>query len=61
MSRKISGILSVLLVFLPVALTSGFAEPAREARETLPAGVIPLHYDLALVPDAEKLTFRGQV
>jgi aminopeptidase N len=51
-------ILPRLLVFLPVAFAPGFAEPARE---TLPAGVIPLHYDLALVPDTEKLTFRGQV
>jgi len=51
-------ILPGLLVFLPVAFAPGFAEPARE---NLPAGVIPLHYDLALVPDAEKLTFRGQV
>src|ERR1700680_4729093 len=55
MSRKISGFC------LSCALATGFAQPEREARETLPAGVIPLHYDLALVPDSEQLTFRGQV
>lgn len=30
-------------------------------RETLPGTIIPVHYDLALVPNAEALTFRGQV
>ena len=36
--------------------------PAGAAvRETLPSTVVPVHYDLALVPDAEALTFRGQV
>ena len=30
-------------------------------RETLPDAVTPVHYDLALVPDAQALTFRGQV
>lgn len=36
--------------------------PAQAAeRETLPAAVIPVHYDLALVPNAQALTFSGQV
>src|SRR5215469_744144 len=36
--------------------------PAAHAqREVLPAGVVPLHYDLALVPDAGALTFTGKV
>jgi aminopeptidase N len=30
-------------------------------REVLPDSVIPLHYDLALAPDAEALTFRAKV
>jgi aminopeptidase N len=30
-------------------------------REQLPAGVTPLHYDLALVPDADHLSFSGRV
>ncbi len=40
------------------------AAPAGAAAftsERLPAGVTPIHYDLALVPDAAHLTFRGQV
>jgi len=34
---------------------------AAAEREQLPSGVIPIHYDLALVPDAANLTFRGRV
>jgi aminopeptidase N len=30
-------------------------------REQLPSGVTPLHYDLALVPDADNLRFSGRV
>ena len=30
-------------------------------REILPDAVTPTHYDLALAPDAEALTFRGTV
>jgi len=40
------------------------AAPSRAAhfrREVLPDGVVPLHYDLALVPDAGSLTFTGKV
>src|SRR5882757_9526169 len=36
--------------------------PAQAAsRETLPGAVVPVHYDLELVPNADALTFRGQV
>lgn len=34
---------------------------AGEEREQLPSGVRPLRYDLALAPDAEKLTFSARV
>jgi len=34
---------------------------AHVRREVLPEGVVPLHYDLALVPDARALTFTGKV
>jgi aminopeptidase N len=34
---------------------------AHVRREVLPEGVVPLHYDLALVPDAGALTFTGKV
>jgi aminopeptidase N len=34
---------------------------AAPAPERLPAGIAPVHYDLALFPDASQLTFRGHV
>ncbi len=52
MPRKIACGIGLLLI-ASAALST---EPER-----LPAGVTPIHYDLALVPDASHLTFRGQV
>jgi len=46
------------LIFLALASLSG-AQAAE--RETLPDAIVPLHYDLALVPNAQALTFSGQV
>jgi aminopeptidase N len=46
------------IVFVAAAIASG--APALEP-ERLPSGVTPLNYDLALVPDAAKLSFRGRV
>ena len=43
----------------PPAATSPATEYPR--REVLPDSVIPLHYELALAPDAGSLTFRGKV
>ena len=40
------------------AAAAGTAHPRREV---LPADVVPLHYELALAPDAEALTFTGKV
>jgi aminopeptidase N len=37
------------------------SSPEHPRREVLPDGVVPLHYDLALVPNAESLSFRGKV
>src|SRR5215831_6606428 len=34
---------------------------AHHRRDVLPDNVVPLHYDLALVPDAGSLTFTGKV
>ena len=48
-----------LLCFAAVA---GAAEaPEHSLREVLPDTVVPTHYDLALFPDAEALTFSGKV
>jgi aminopeptidase N len=41
------------------AATPSAAEHPR--REVLPDSVVPLHYDLALAPDAESLTFAGKI
>jgi aminopeptidase N len=35
--------------------------PAHARREVLPDNVLPLHYELAVVPDAAALTFTGKV
>lgn len=45
-----------LLVLMPA---SGHA--AGAVIERLPTTVVPLHYDLSLIPDAEHLTFSGDV
>ncbi|MFK2905154.1 M1 family metallopeptidase [Dyella ginsengisoli] len=37
------------------------APPMREATTQLPRGVVPLHYDVAVVPHADKLSFDGKV
>lgn len=44
----------------PLAATAK-APPMREATTQLPRGVVPTHYDVAVVPHADKLTFDGQV
>jgi aminopeptidase N len=55
-----SGFLALAGLILGYA--SGAQAPlANTAGERLPAGVVPAHYDLALHPDADKLTFTGQV
>jgi aminopeptidase N len=51
-------ICGTFLVLIAAAAASG-AEALEPER--LPSGVAPIHYDLALVPDATHLTFRGQV
>jgi aminopeptidase N len=37
------------------------AQPVSDQREVLPTTVIPTHYDLALSPDAQALSFTGAV
>ncbi len=44
-----------------VLIAAAVAGAAASAPERLPSTVTPIHYDLALVPDAAHLTFRGQV
>jgi hypothetical protein len=56
MPRKL--ICGALVVLVSAGVPSGAT--ALE-REQLPSGVTPLHYDLALVPDAANLSFRGRV
>jgi aminopeptidase N len=51
--------LALCLVSAAQAATPSPVEPRR--REVLPDSVVPGHYDLALAPDAESLTFTGKV
>ncbi|MEW5837126.1 MAG: M1 family metallopeptidase [Pseudomonadota bacterium] len=37
------------------------AAPVREATTQLPRGVVPTHYDVSIVPHADKLAFDGKV
>ncbi|HET7085914.1 MAG TPA: M1 family metallopeptidase [Rhizomicrobium sp.] len=54
------GRISNSLLFLAVGWVSLLPAQGAE-RETLPGAVVPVHYDLALVPNAQALTFSGQV
>ena len=56
MARRL--LCSAWIIFVAVAIPSS---TAAAEREQLPSGVRPIHYDLALIPDAENLTFRGRV
>jgi aminopeptidase N len=42
-------------------VTAALGAPAPEGRIVLPTDVKPTHYDIAVVPDAAKLTFTGNV
>jgi len=53
---SVSNKLAAAFVCLMACTAMAHAEP-----EVLPASVVPLHYDLALVPDAKAMTFRGNV
>jgi aminopeptidase N len=51
-----------LLSLSSLAMAAGSdAPPAHPVREVLPDAVVPTHYDLAVSPNAEALTFRGTV
>jgi aminopeptidase N len=50
-----------LVCLLGTATASTTTGGQHPRREVLPDGVIPRHYELALAPDAEALTFTGKV
>ena len=52
-------LVALCLIGAAQAATPSPVEPRR--REVLPDSVVPRHYDLALAPDAESLTFTGKV
>jgi len=56
-ARRSFAVVSALLVLMPAA---GHAVGAKVI-ERLPTSVVPLNYDLRLTPDAEHLTFSGEV
>jgi aminopeptidase N len=53
--------IAVVLLCLPGAVSAAAPAAAQHPRrEVLPDSVVPLHYELALAPDAESLTFTGK-
>ena len=59
---RISGLVALaILCCAEVAFADAGSAREHPAREVLPDTVVPTHYDLALVPDARALTFRGKV
>jgi aminopeptidase N len=54
--------IAVVLLCLPGAVAAAAPAAAQHPRrEVLPDSVVPLHYELALAPDAESLTFTAKV
>ena len=45
----------------PAATATAKAPPVREVTTQLPRGVVPSHYDVSIVPHADKMSFDGKV
>ncbi|HEY6924362.1 MAG TPA: M1 family metallopeptidase, partial [Steroidobacteraceae bacterium] len=59
---RISGSVALAFVWLAnVAFAHGNGADEHPAREVLADTMVPIHYDLALAPDSQALTFRGKV
>ena len=54
-----SSLTAMLMLFWGIP-AAGASDPAGE-RVQLPSTVVPVHYELTIKPDAEKLTFDGTV
>src|SRR5690348_7476938 len=62
MRRHLSTAICLALAgFTMAPLGAASAAEARLVTTQLPRGVVPSHYDVAVTPHADKLTFDGQV
>jgi len=59
--QRSNGVATLCLLSIASAAAAAAGQAQHSAREVLPDGVVPIHYDLALAPDAESLTFTGKV
>ena len=58
---RVSQLAAAVLLSVATLAVAQNASPATPQREMLPDSVVPTHYDLALSPDAQALTFSGKV
>ncbi|THD80968.1 MAG: M1 family peptidase [Phenylobacterium sp.] len=58
---RVLGACALLGFASPAVAAPKAAKPSADVRQVLPVTLVPAHYDLHLMPDAEHLTFKGEI